>query len=153
MQSIRRKIKLIIVLLAVAAGVATVIYKRHGFEFGVKETSMIAYCGNTEEYTGSAAEGKRLFQENCASCHSMENIIVGPALRGVVDRVPSKKFIETFLFDPDKTIKTNIYARNLFEQYERQKHTNFKGTLAKDDIASILAYLKAYKTVGVVAAD
>jgi mono/diheme cytochrome c family protein len=38
-------------------------------------------------------DGKKLFQDNCASCHSVFKDLTGPALSGVTQRITDKKLI------------------------------------------------------------
>ena len=37
-------------------------------------------------YAQSADEGAKLFKANCASCHAINQKVVGPALKGVYNR-------------------------------------------------------------------
>jgi cytochrome c2 len=42
-------------------------------------------------------DGKNLFQANCASCHHPTKPMTGPALKGVLTRVPNKQWIYDFV--------------------------------------------------------
>lgn len=41
--------------------------------------------------------GKQLFNTNCASCHNLENPTTGQALRGMLQRAPSKAWLNKFI--------------------------------------------------------
>ncbi len=43
----------------------------------------------TFSFAGDTEKGEKLFKQNCASCHSIgDNKVIGPGLKGVMDRVP-----------------------------------------------------------------
>ena len=143
MQAIRRKIWWVIILLIAAMAVSTVIYSNGGFSLTGYDAP--GFCGtqNPSEprLTGSASEGKVLFQANCACCHSMDKILTGPALTGSVDRAPSKSFIEDILLHPKETVRKYPYAKTLSKKYGDDMHMSFAGILTKKDITNLEIYL------------
>ena len=142
MRAIRRKIYFVIVMLVAAVVVSAAIYLRGGFAVAKRED--IGYCGTVDPsptpiYNPVALNGENLFKANCTSCHMMDKILTGPALRGIRDRMPDKLF-EEFLLYPKKAVSTSIYLKNLCAQYDNMPHISFLGTLSKKDIDAIIMY-------------
>ena len=146
MQAIRRKIWLVVVLLIAAIAVSVVIYLNGGFSIAEYQAG---YCGTidgpTEHLNDTAKQGKLLFQANCASCHAMNKDLTGPALAGVMERLPSKQLMQDILWYPDKTFKKNKYARAVYTKY-KLGHTDFREVLTTEDIEALIAYFKVYKS-------
>ena len=89
-----------------------------------------------------AQDGKALFQANCASCHAIDKIVTGPALRDVEDRWPDQKMLYSWIRNNQAVIKSGYpYAVNLFNQYKISMNT-FPSFTDKD-IDAILAYIKS----------
>ena len=66
------------------------------------------------------AKGKQLFQANCGSCHALDKVLSGPALRGVFNRGPwvdNKENFMKWVRNPAAFIPTNEYTRELQRQY------------------------------------
>lgn len=87
------------------------------------------------------ANGKKLFDGNCAQCHAVAKKMVGPALNNVYNR-QSVAWLINFIKYPQKTSQTDAYAAELFKQYAPQmmpNHDFFKD----EEIVSILSWIKA----------
>jgi glucose/arabinose dehydrogenase/mono/diheme cytochrome c family protein len=66
----------------------------------------------------SVARGEKLFTGNCASCHSMDQDGIGPALGGITSLV-SEQWIMNFVRDPKGVIDSNDErASVLYEKYK-----------------------------------
>ena len=63
----------------------------------------------------AAQDGKSIFQNNCASCHSVTKDLTGPALAGVTTRGPwtVRKNIYAWVHNPSKFMATNPYTQGL----------------------------------------
>lgn len=81
-----------------------------------------AWCGNSIKETAkstyvptSSINGERIFKQNCAVCHSMyTNVIVGPGLAGVMNRVPSKDWLYEYISNSEKLFNQgDAYAQRL----------------------------------------
>lgn len=95
------------------------------------------------------AQGKELFEGNCAQCHAVHKKLVGPALVGAEARWGSRAAIINFIKYPEKTINSgDAYAKKLYDEYQQYmpNHDFFKD----EQVASILDYIK---TVPVPTAD
>ncbi|WP_291724888.1 c-type cytochrome [Bernardetia sp.] len=87
------------------------------------------------------AQGKELFEGNCAQCHAVHKKVVGPALVGVESRWPDRAAVINFIKYPEKVITGgNDYAAKLYEEYGQMmpNHDFFEDA----QIASILDYIK-----------
>ena len=88
----------------------------------------------------SQANGKRLFQSQCASCHLIFKNATGNALAGVENRWPDKKELFAFIRNPEMIISKNSYVRKLKDEYGSVM-TAFPD-LTDDEIQAILDYIK-----------
>ena len=89
-------------------------------------------------------DGRALFQSNCAQCHSPIAVVVGPALKGVTQRVPDRNLLHDWIRNNTKVLASgNAYFNNLFNQYGRTPMNTFPG-LTDDEIDAILSYVESY---------
>ncbi len=89
------------------------------------------------------AAGKKLFEENCTSCHSFDSKIVGPALKGVHEKPGrTEKWLISWIKNaPEMVAKGDPLAVKLFEENNNASMTVF-GTFSDNDVKNILAYVK-----------
>lgn len=141
MQPIRRKIKLVIVLLIAAIGVSSLIYARGGFAFGTTpENKEILIDGGGFYYNNNFA-GKKVYQQYCATCHSIEKDAYGPALMGVGERIRTDTLIMTFLLYPRKAIKSSPYLQEVYYRYNKQQHPSFKGEMTEQELKDVVSFI------------
>jgi mono/diheme cytochrome c family protein len=88
-------------------------------------------------------DGKSLFSQNCAVCHSTtDQHLTGPGLRGVAERVPPGDWLLNYIKNPEKMIKSgDAYANKILRKNGGASMTVFEGTLTDADIRSIIAYI------------
>lgn len=85
-------------------------------------------------------EGKKLFEQNCTSCHAVHSEVVGPALKDVHKR-RDEAWLLKWIKNPQAVIKSgDEYANALYKKYN-QEMTAF-GSLGDAKIKDILAYIK-----------
>jgi cytochrome c2 len=92
-----------------------------------------------------AQNGEKLFKLNCATCHyaHTDQKLTGPGLKGVFDRVPKGDWINRWIVNNEKMIKSgDTYANQVYAQYDKTAMTVFEGQLTPKDVESILAYIK-----------
>lgn len=87
----------------------------------------------------SIATGHAIFNQNCASCHSLDHDGIGPALGGITGEV-SADWLQRFIEDPKAVIESgDPRAKALFDKYKAMMpsfaHYN------KAEIDGIIAYL------------
>jgi mono/diheme cytochrome c family protein len=112
------------------------------YSIAIVATIMIAACGNdkpTMKYE-APADGKALFKTNCSSCHNVKVKLVGPALAGVNERWPDKKKLHDYIHNSQAVIKTDAYAKSVFEANNKVIMTPFPN-LTDDQIDAILKYV------------
>ncbi len=96
-------------------------------------------------FTGYAQDGKALFQTNCASCHHPVKQILGPALKGVTERVPDKKLLYDWIKNNKAVLASgNPYFNTLYTQFNKTQMNTFP-SLTDKDIDAILKYVEEYK--------
>jgi len=96
-------------------------------------------------FMGYAQDGKALFQTNCASCHSPVKVVLGPALKGVEERVPDKKLLYDWIKNNKAVLAAgNPYFTALYSQFNKTQMNTFPN-LTDKDIDAILKYVQDYK--------
>lgn len=117
--------------------------------------SSISFQPATEQSTGyvdnpvssesisNSPDGKVLFSQNCASCHAVNKRLTGPALAGVLDRVPDKKLLYEWIRNSEKILKSkNVYFTQLYNEYDKISMNKFPD-LTDAQIEAILKYITA----------
>jgi cytochrome c2 len=95
------------------------------------------FIGNLD--AGLANQGSKIFAAKCTACHKIEAKYIGPALKGVTAR-RSPEWIMNMIINPDKMIKENEAAKQLFAQYMTpMANQNIK----QDEARAILEYLRS----------
>ncbi len=93
-----------------------------------------------------AQDGAKLFKQNCAVCHAShtDQKLTGPGLKGVFDRVPKGDWINKWISNSEKMIKSgDAYANKIYADNGKAAMTVFEGQLNDKDIASIIEFIKA----------
>lgn len=94
---------------------------------------------------GDPKNGEKLFKANCTACHALDKQVVGPALKGVVERVKTEAGLDKDWLH--KWIRNNKelrasgdkYANEIFEKFNKTEMQVFPN-LTDKDIDDILAY-------------
>lgn len=68
-----------------------------------KEESLIG-CG-VKSVEESKMQEPLVFTKNCSTCHLFEKNATGPKLEGILSRVPSKEWLQTFIRNQDSLIQ------------------------------------------------
>ncbi|MEI8136096.1 MAG: cytochrome c3 family protein [Bacteroidota bacterium] len=92
-----------------------------------------------------AQDGEKLFKLNCAVCHSShtDQKLTGPGLKGVFDRVPKGDWINKWIRNNEKLIKSgDAYANKIYKENGKAAMTVFED-LSDKDLTSILDFLKS----------
>lgn len=92
-----------------------------------------------------AADGEKLFKQNCAVCHSLgSNKITGPGLEGVFTRVPSKEWMHKWIKNNDAMIKAGDAYAVKISTFDASAMTVF-ASMPDEDIDAIIKYIENYK--------
>jgi mono/diheme cytochrome c family protein len=104
-----------------------------------------AGAGNAE----AIAAGDALFKGNCAQCHAVNDVVVGPALAGIDKRRPLPWIIKWVKNSSKVVASGDEYAVKIFNEYQKQQMPSF--ALSDAEITSIVAYVKSQEGGGPVA--
>ncbi len=97
---------------------------------------------------GDPANGKQLFNQNCAACHALDRRMTGPALANVAERLTQEEgldceWIYAWIKNSAGVIASgDQYANQIYQEYNQAAMTAFP-TLSNQDINDILAYTEA----------
>ncbi|MBT2557675.1 cytochrome c [Hymenobacter sp. ISL-91] len=104
----------------------------------------------TAAETLNIASGDALFKGNCAQCHAINEVVVGPALAGVRKRRP-EKWLHAWVKNSSKLIASgDEYALKIYEQYDKQQMPSYN--LSNEEISQILDYVESEERRYVVSA-
>ena len=81
-----------------------------------------------------------MFSGNCALCHAINEVIVGPALAGITKRRPVSWLIPWVKNSSKMVASGDEYAVALFNKYQKQQMPSF--ALSDKEIKSIIAYIQ-----------
>lgn len=112
-------------------------YRRFGYKFSIAFVFLLVLFAHP---AAQAQNGQALFSQNCASCHQVNKVAVGPALAGVEQRWKNRTQIHAWVHNPAGYMKTDTYTEGLFKQYNVLM-TAFP-QLSDKDIDGILDYIK-----------
>lgn len=97
-----------------------------------------------------AAKGKTLFENNCASCHALDEVVVGPALRNVGAR-HSQAWLVKWIKNSQALIASGDKdAKKIYEEYAKQAMPSF--AFSDEEVISVLEYIKTAPAKAAVAA-
>jgi len=88
----------------------------------------------------SIAAGDALFKGNCAQCHAVNDVVVGPALAGITRRRPTAWLVRWVKNSSKVVASGDEYAMKLFNQYQKQQMPSFQ--LSEAEIKDIMAYIE-----------
>lgn len=94
-----------------------------------------------------AAEGEKLFTENCTACHAVDSKLIGPALRDVQKRPGrSEAWLVKWIRNSAAMIASgDALAVKLYEENNKSNMTNFE-FLNEGQVKSILKYIETAPT-------
>jgi hypothetical protein len=85
--------------------------------------------------------GLKIFQDNCKSCHRLDQKIVGPALRNSFETRDSIWFVKMIVSANGLIDSGDTLAVRLFNDYNQTRHPDFKG-LSKKELTDLIEFLK-----------
>ena len=118
-------------------------YKKGLIALGILLSTSALY--NAQDAQGDPAKGAELFKANCTACHALDKKVIGPPLKGIVEKVQKEEGLGVDWFQ--KWIKDNKslrasgdkYANKIFEENGKVEMQVFPN-LSEKDINDILAY-------------
>ncbi len=90
------------------------------------------------------ADGKKLFKQKCAVCHSMKEgvKITGPSLLGVFNRIPQGDWFVNWVLNNDKLIKSGDKYAVKISSFDVSAMTVFESELSKEEVLAIGEFIK-----------
>ena len=102
----------------------------------------------TDDATISA--GDALYKGNCAQCHAINDVVVGPALRDVHKRQKLSWLIPWIKNSSKMVAAGDPYALKIFNEYGKQQMPSF--ALSDAEVTSIVAYIQKESAAPIAAA-
>lgn len=97
-----------------------------------------------------SAKGQALFDNNCASCHALDEVVVGPALRNVHTKHNQAWLLKWIKNSQALVASGDKQALAIYEQYAKQAMPSF--AFSDDEVLSILEYIKTAPAKAIPAA-
>ncbi|WP_426060232.1 c-type cytochrome [Hymenobacter sp. B1770] len=103
----------------------------------------------SEAEVAAVAAGSALYTSNCAQCHAVNEVVVGPALADIEKRRP-KSWLIPWIKNSSKVVASgDEYAVAIYNKYSKQQMPSF--ALSDEQINSILAYIVSQRALPVSA--
>ncbi|MBC6607534.1 cytochrome c [Hymenobacter sp. BT188] len=102
----------------------------------------------SEADLGAFTAGQEVFANNCAQCHGVQEVVVGPALKGVHERRPISWLIPWIKNSSKMVASGDEYAVKIFNQYQRQQMPSF--ALTDTQIQQLVKYIEIESANGAV---
>jgi len=107
----------------------------------ISSTLLFAQDDKKSAIDGDVALGENLFKQNCTQCHAINEVVVGPALKGISKR-RKMDWISAFVKNSQKVIKGgDPYATALYDKFNKTEMPPFP-QFSDDDIKGIVAYIE-----------
>lgn len=100
---------------------------------------LISFQVNAQEIEGDAANGKSIFNSQCASCHKLDRKMIGPALGDVTERRSTEWLLKWIKDNQALRASGDAEANAIFEEYNGSVMPAFPG-LSDQDVKDILVY-------------
>lgn len=110
---------------------------------GLALVAGLLLLGTPAAQAQDAVAGKAIFEVNCSACHSLEADVVGPALKDAHKR-RGDEWLVKFIKNSQELVQAGDKdAVALFEKFNKVPMPAFGGSLSDEDIANVIAYIKA----------
>ncbi|NOT50952.1 MAG: c-type cytochrome [Chitinophagaceae bacterium] len=88
----------------------------------------------------SAQDGKTIFNNKCASCHTMGKDAIGPNLQGVVSRWESMDMLRMWIKDFNKAIAAGSPRAKEVVTFSPTSMQMFDGNITEDELTAVIDY-------------
>lgn len=86
-----------------------------------------------------ADKGNAVFQQKCTACHMPDTKLIGPALKGVVDR-RRPEWIMNMIMNPVEMLQKDPEAKALLKEFNNVPMTN--QNITEDEARALLEYFR-----------
>ena len=113
--------------------------------FGSALVVFLSFWANT----ANAQDGKAIFNQKCATCHSIFKDLTGPALGGLEERGPwsDRKKLHAWVHNPAGFMATDPYTQALKPKFHDVVMTGFPD-LKDEEIDAVVTYINATFAAG-----
>jgi mono/diheme cytochrome c family protein len=118
-----------------------------GRQVGQSDSAQLARLNLSPEDLAAVEAGDGLFKGNCAQCHAVNDVVVGPALAGIDKRRPTPWIVKWVQNSSKLVASGDEYAVKLFNQYQKQQMPSFTN-LTEAEINQILQYVRSRQDLG-----
>ncbi len=101
--------------------------------------ALMLFSSVAQAFEGDAKNGRKLFKQNCASCHKLDKKLIGPALAGVTDKYSEDWLLKWIRNNAELRASGDEDAIAIFEEYNGSVMSAFPA-LSDQDIFDILQY-------------
>jgi mono/diheme cytochrome c family protein len=92
--------------------------------------------------------GQEIFAANCAQCHAVQEVVVGPALNNIHKRRPIS-WLTPWIRNSSKMVASgDEYAVKIYNQYQKQQMPSF--ALSDAEIQQLVKYIEIESVNGAV---
>ncbi len=109
--------------------------------------SLLMSCGEETSTNATSKtathDGQVLYKTWCASCHYPSKDGIGPALKGTLERVPSKEWLYQWVKNPAEMIASgDDYALTIYKKWNNTPMTG-STSLSHEQIDAIFEYIES----------
>jgi len=91
------------------------------------------------------ASGEKLYNSNCTQCHAINEVVIGPALRGIEER-RERPWLISWIKNSQKVIESgDEYAVALYAKYKKTAMPSYP--FSDEEIISVLEYIEVASNV------
>ena len=129
-------------------GAAPAVSKEGVVPGAAAQAAPAAAAGTTTGDAAAIAAGDALFKGNCAQCHAINEVVVGPAMKDVHKRRPISWLIPWIKNSSKMVASGDEYAVKIFNQYQKQQMPSF--ALTDTEIQQLVKYIEIESIKGAV---
>ena len=104
---------------------------------GVGPIKLVTFADEVD--SEMAAKGEKIFSTVCIACHAVDKRMIGPALKGVLER-RSPEWVMNMIINPDVMLKEDPIAKALLKEYNNAIMLN--QNLSEEDARNVTEYLR-----------
>lgn len=86
------------------------------------------------------SEGRELFESSCMTCHVADERLVGPALKGILEK-RSPEWVMNFTINPSEMLAEDPLAKELLDEFDGIQMTNLG--ISREESRAILEYIRS----------
>lgn len=121
-------------------------FHTRSIQFLPKFFLLFSFCIWFFNTSHAEADGKKIFTQNCASCHRIDDQkLVGPGLKDIQNKVPqpAHDWLFKWIKNNKEVLKSgDAYATKIFEENNKLPMNIFDGILSDEEINAVINYIE-----------